>query len=81
MSGGPWAVCDRCSFRVRHYECSTEWTGLFVCRDCRDPRPPWLDSPNVDPFEGAPIRDARLDQDAVNPVFISDDAPVDPDSL
>lgn len=72
MSEGPWASCDRCKFRVRHYLCRTEWTGLFVCGPCFDPRPPQLDPPIIDPREGAPIANARFDTDATDTRFIAD---------
>lgn len=79
MSGqGPWAECDRCGFRVRHHSCSTEWTGIFVCGKCRDPRPPWLDPPFIDPLEGMPLPNARFKKDEV---FTDDDNPVTGDDL
>lgn len=65
----PWAACDRCGFTVRHYTCRTEWTGLFVCGACWDARPPQLDAPYIDPKEGAPLPNARLDP---TPLFVED---------
>ena len=79
MAGGAWAECDRCGFRRRHAACSTEWTGAFVCSDCRDPRPPWLDPPYIDPMEGMPLPNARLEK---TPVYIDAElAPILPEDL
>lgn len=75
---GAWAECDRCSFRVRHADCRSEWTGLMVCSQCFDPRPPWLDPPFIDPLEGAPLPDARFQK---TPVYVSDDDPVTSEDL
>jgi len=77
-SGGAWAICDRCSFRERHANCRTEWTGAFVCQHCYDPRPVWLDPPVISPLEGMPVTNARPDP---APRFISDDEPVTEDDL
>jgi hypothetical protein len=30
--------CDRCGNWYRHYDCKLEWTGLFVCTGCWEPR-------------------------------------------
>ncbi len=65
----PWAECDRCGFRVRHYTCRTEWTGLWVCDKCWSPRPPQLDAPYINAAEGAPIPNARLQSE---PLFLDD---------
>jgi len=70
---GPWAICDRCGLKRRHSACRTEWTNLFVCGTCFDPRPPYLDPPYIDPLEGAPIPNARFEQE---PVFIDENNPV-----
>lgn len=79
MSGpGPWAACDRCGFRVRHNACRTEWTGLFVCPDCFDPRPPFLSPPVISAKEGQPVKNARLDP---TPIYADDDNPVEPSDL
>lgn len=75
---GPKAICDRCGLTVRHYDCATEWTGSFVCPDCMDPRPPWLDAPYIDPMEGAPLPNARFD---VDPVFVDRDNPITPEDI
>lgn len=58
--GGAFGACDRCAYKKRHYELRKEWTGLYVCPDCYDPRPADLSPPNVYP-EGVPIRNARPD--------------------
>lgn len=58
MDGGPWGVCDRCGFKVRHRKLRKEWTGNMVCPECWDPRPPHTKPPKVRP-EGLPVRDAR----------------------
>jgi hypothetical protein len=63
---------------VRHYECRTEWSGLFVCSDCFDPRPPFLTPPVISASEGAPVKNARLDP---TPVFADDNDPVTGDDL
>lgn len=66
IPGRPWAVCDRCSFIRRHDELKKEWTGLLVCAECYDSRPPQLDAPNVYP-EGVPIQDPRPDFEQSGP--------------
>lgn len=71
---GVWAACDRCKFRVRHDGCRVEWTGLFVCSDCYDPKPPFLEPPAINSSEGAPVPNARLDD--TNYVFADDEDPV-----
>lgn len=72
------AVCDRCGFTVQHNACSIEWTNLFVCGDCKDPRLVYLDPPHIDPKEGAPVKNARLHPAAV---YLDDDNPVTEDDL
>lgn len=82
MSGlGPKSVCDRCGFTVRHRSCRQEWTSLWVCGDCFDPRPPWLDAPYINPLETMPVPNARFDNDADNPNFIDTDNPITGDDL
>lgn len=78
MSGGPWALCDRCGFRVRHFTCRTEWSGAFVCARCFDPRPPYLSPPHIDPSEGAPLKNARFEEPIDPGTFITDEEPIDP---
>jgi hypothetical protein len=56
--GGTYAICDRCGFKVRQNSLRKEWTGLMVCAEDFDPRPPELDAPRVYP-EGLPRPDAR----------------------
>lgn len=61
IAGQPYAICDRCGLRVRHREMRKEWTGLLVCEPCWDPRPAYLDPPNIYP-EGMPLANARPEQ-------------------
>lgn len=57
--GGVYVTCDRCAMKQRATLTSMEWTGLRVCTaTCWDPRPPYLDPPNVYP-EGLPIDNPR----------------------
>lgn len=57
--GGVYVTCDRCAKKARASTTAIEWTGLRVCiATCLDPRPPYLDPPNVWP-EGLPIQDPR----------------------
>lgn len=49
-----------------------------MCPDCRDPRPPYLSPPYIDPAEGTTVPNARLD---VVPTFIQDDNEVTPDDI
>lgn len=58
--GGVYVTCDRCAKKARANSTAIEaWTGLRVCRaTCLDPRPPYLDPPNVWP-EGLPIDNPR----------------------
>lgn len=57
-SAEPYGYCDRCAEVVRLHTMRKEWTGFMVCPPCYDPRPPYLDAPNVYP-EGLPLPDAR----------------------
>lgn len=59
-AGGAYGLCQRCAFKFRLNELSQEWSGLRVCKDCRDPRPPELSPPDVFP-EGLPRPDASPD--------------------
>lgn len=54
MSDG---YCERCDFRYPLIRIRTEWSGLRVCPDCFDPRPPELSPPNLKP-EGVPLPNA-----------------------
>lgn len=58
--GGAWAICDRCAFKRRHADLRKEWTGLMVCDECYDVRPPDMSPPRIVP-EGLPVRNARPD--------------------
>lgn len=60
-AGQPWAICDRCGFRKKLADLRTEWTNLKVCDPCYDPRPVHLDTPRLNPGEGAPLPGARPD--------------------
>jgi len=73
--GGSWGTCQRCGFKFRLDELSLEWTGLRVCPDDHDPRPPELTAPNVYP-EGQPRPDAAPEPPDV---FVSQD--IGPDDL
>lgn len=55
ISGGAKGICQRCGF-VRRVttQLSREWTGLIVCRECFDPRPPELVAPVIF-AEGLPV--------------------------
>jgi hypothetical protein len=70
IAGNPHRMCDRCGLQRRVSTTSKEWTGLVVCRDCRDDRPAELTAPRVGP-EGLPILDARPD----SIIFISAGVP------
>lgn len=59
IAGQPYGVCDRCGFRKRLYDLRTEWSNAKVCDECFDPRPVHLDTPPIDPMEGAPIPNTR----------------------
>lgn len=38
---GSWnAICDRCGFRYKADKLKEEWTGLYVCKGCWEPRHP-----------------------------------------
>lgn len=60
IAGDPLRMCDRCGLQRRRSTTSKEWTGLVVCRECHDCKPPELTAPVVGP-EGLPIPDARPD--------------------
>jgi hypothetical protein len=34
------ASCQRCSFEYKYNDLRKEWTGLYVCEYCYDPRHP-----------------------------------------
>lgn len=60
----PWAICDRCGFKVRHRTLRKEWTSLMVCQQCYDPRPADTRPPRLRP-EGLPIPNARPEPEPV----------------
>ncbi len=41
------AICQRCGFRVDYLKLKEEWTGLWVCPDCYEPKHPQLETPRV----------------------------------
>jgi len=53
----PWGECARCGLDYRLNKLRKEWTGLRVCAECYDPRPPELKPPRYRP-EGLVRRDA-----------------------
>ena len=73
----PYAACDRCAFIRRVQELRAEWTGLRVCEECWDPRPPQLDPPKLT-AEGLPVPNARPEP---TDVFLTDDTPVTSEDL
>lgn len=76
IPGQPWGICDRCCEKRRLRTMSREWTGLRVCPDCFDPRPPQLDPPKVGP-EGVPLPNSRP---RPPDIFVTDNQ-VQPDDL
>ncbi len=38
--GDHWVECERCGFVYRASKMTKEWTGLIVCRSCRETRHP-----------------------------------------
>lgn len=34
------AICDRCGFKDKASKLKQEWTGLYVCKECWEPRHP-----------------------------------------
>lgn len=59
--GRPWGICDRCAGKYRRTGQASlrmEWTGLWVCNRCWDPRPPEMTPPQVWP-EGVAIDQAK----------------------
>lgn len=56
-AGNPYGICDRCAGKYRRHGPNSlrlEWTSLWVCQTCWDPRPPEMTTPNVWP-EGVAI--------------------------
>lgn len=64
MSTGPWAICDRCSFKVKLRKMKTEWTGLRVCGPCWDPRPAETRPLHLRP-EGLQLPNARPEPEPI----------------
>lgn len=61
IAGNPWGICDRCGNKRRRRGFDAlrkEWTGLWVCAPCFDPKPPEMSPPQLWP-EGVPIPDAK----------------------
>jgi hypothetical protein len=56
---GPWAICDRCGFKVRLRKLRKEWDGYMVCDPCFDPKPADLAKPPHLKPEGVPLPNAR----------------------
>lgn len=65
VAGKIRAICDRCGFEYALSDLRKEWTGLMVCRDDYDPRPPKLTAPVVR-AEGVPHPNARPDDTEVS---------------
>lgn len=63
----PKGVCMRCGFKFDLHRLTKEWTGLRVCKDCRDPRPPETVPIHLGP-EGLPKPNASPEPE---PVFIT----------
>jgi hypothetical protein len=57
--GAPWAICDRCGFKVEVTELRKEWKGSRVCKDCYSIKP--FKRPTFETVR--PVRNARPDQD------------------
>lgn len=70
MVGSPWAICDRCGFKMRLKSLRKEWTGFMVCTSCFDVRPPEM-TPPVVKAEGVPLPNARPDNQNADYVEIS----------
>lgn len=47
MVGGRYVSCQGCGMKYRHYECSKDWRGLYMCRDCWEPKHPQLIPPRI----------------------------------
>ncbi len=61
VAGNPWGICDRCAGKYRRSGVNAlrkEWTELWVCETCWDPRPPEMTPPVVWP-EGLAIPYAK----------------------
>ena len=40
IAGDYWLVCERCGFDYRFSQMKKEWTGVWVCSKCWEPRHP-----------------------------------------
>lgn len=60
IPGATKAICDRCGFEYPLSALRKEWTGLMVCREDYDIRPPEMAAPRVRP-EGVPSVNSRPD--------------------
>jgi hypothetical protein len=58
MGKAPWGECPRCGFKRRLTRFRKEWTGLRVCPQCWDAKPPDIKPPRVRP-EGVPLPNAQ----------------------
>ncbi len=75
--GSSLGSCQRCGRTKFTSELNKEWTGLRVCCDCHDPRPPQLSPPNIYD-EGLPVPDAAP---FLGVSFIDPENPVTPADL
>lgn len=66
----PYGVCMRCGFKRRVNRLRKEFTGLRVCTECWDARPPDTRPPRVTP-EGLPVPNASPE-----PAIVERDPPV-----
>jgi hypothetical protein len=48
-------ICDRSGFKVWASECIMEWNGLYVLKRFWDPKPEYLQVPNVQENLSVPI--------------------------
>ncbi len=48
-------ICDRSGFKVWASECVMEWNGLYVLKRFWDPKPEYLQVPNVQENLSVPI--------------------------
>lgn len=60
VKGEVRAICDRCGFEYALSSLKREWTGLMVCPEDWDVRPPELRTPNIRP-EGVAVPNHRPD--------------------
>ncbi len=53
------AICDKCGMRRYASECHLDWQGLFLCKECYEPRHPQDFVENIPEDQSVPI--PRLD--------------------